>query len=262
MSYLIFYRYYALLNWYKLAKSDIPIDVPLIKSEEFINKFTDIFNKNINKLIKLHKPNDSITNTDKFRVIFAQDCSRCDIWRIKHYPKYKQNRDYTNFIGKSIFPIAIEIINKLCKENNEYSLIKCENCEGDDIVAVVSKYFKDEEQIIYTSDHDYLQLIRPNISIFDLKGKNIGEKSIGDAEKDLILKILIGDKSDNIQSVKYRLGIKTALKIINNKDKLNKLLNDEDIKKKYELNKLLIDFNMIPNELIIKIKELIISLKI
>ena len=37
-SYFIFYRYYALLAWWKLAKQDETIEIP-IDNEEFVEKF-------------------------------------------------------------------------------------------------------------------------------------------------------------------------------------------------------------------------------
>ena len=37
-SYFIFYRFYALIQWWKIAKKDDPLDVP-IDTPEFVEKF-------------------------------------------------------------------------------------------------------------------------------------------------------------------------------------------------------------------------------
>ena len=66
---------------------------------------------------------------------------------------------------------------------------------------------------------------------------------------DLELKIIKGDKSDNIPSIKNRIGEKTALNYINNKPLFEKLLEDNNINEQYKKNRLLIDFDYIPKEL-------------
>jgi len=100
---------------------------------------------------------------------------------------------------------------------------------------------------------DYLQLIDENTKIINLANKDISERSIGDPKLDLRIKLIMGDKSDNIQPIHKGIGQKIALKLA--------LLSDEDFeayliekncKDKYENNKLLVDFSMIPEELIEK----------
>ena len=55
-----------------------------------------------------------------------------------------------------------------------------------------------------------------------LKNKIINEKSCGDPKKDLEIKIICGDKSDNIPGCFKRCGVKTAMKCIENRDELTK----------------------------------------
>ena len=43
-SYFIFFRYYALLNWWKLARKDVELGEP-IENEEFVERFKTIFKK-------------------------------------------------------------------------------------------------------------------------------------------------------------------------------------------------------------------------
>jgi 5'-3' exonuclease len=105
---------------------------------------------------------------------------------------------------------------------------------------------------IITSDRDYLQLNAPNVHLFNLAYKNIAENksSTGNPIIDLQIKIIMGDCSDNIPSVFPKCGPKTAQKCIDNPDFFQKKIdeNPEHIKQ-YELNKLLVDFKNIPEEL-------------
>ena len=41
-SYFVFFRYYALLNWFKLAKKDEEMEDPF-KNETFVEKFRSTF---------------------------------------------------------------------------------------------------------------------------------------------------------------------------------------------------------------------------
>ena len=100
---------------------------------------------------------------------------------------------------------------------------------------------------------DYLQLARENVELYDLKYKKLTERksSFNNAEKDLFVKILTGDKSDNITGVFKKCGPKTACKYYDNPELFkNKLEKEEGSKEKYELNRKIIDFNYIPLELV------------
>ena len=119
------------------------------------------------------------------------------------------------------------------------------------------------DNIIYiiTGDYDYLQLLHNNnVQIYNMKFKNLREKSCGNNKTDLMLKILMGDNSDNILPIHKKLGPKTAMKYINNNELLLKKLEDNIIKKTYELNKKLIDMTELPpiyiEEIINKFKKI------
>jgi 5'-3' exonuclease len=104
---------------------------------------------------------------------------------------------------------------------------------------------------------DYLQLARHNVHIYDLKFKKLTEKksSFNDPEKDLFVKILTGDKSDNISGVFKKCGPKTACKYYADKELFKtKLENIEGAMERYLLNRKMIDFNEIPENLIKEFK--------
>ena len=54
-SYIIFYRYFALLQWWKLAKKDIQLPENPSESPEFVEKFTKLFLEQINTIKKKTK---------------------------------------------------------------------------------------------------------------------------------------------------------------------------------------------------------------
>ena len=67
----------------------------------------------------------------------------------------------------------------------------------------------------------------------------------------MFVKILTGDKSDNIKGVFKKCGPKTACKYFDNRELFEEKLNSvEGAMEIYELNKKIIDFNEIPEELV------------
>ena len=254
-SYFIFYRLFALLNWWKLSHKDEPIG-KAHENQDFVNKFRSIIIKKIQEIPKK-------LNIDNPIIIIGKDCKRENIWRNKIYPEYKQTRtsytDADNIQPGEFFKIVYNEGLFTCAGCHYY--IHHPHLEADDCIALTTKYLINKHTInlntnthitIITSDTDYLQLIQPNIHIVNLKYKpvNTSKNSFGCCEKDLLCKIIMGDKSDNIPSIFTKCGKKTARKYIENPLLLqNKISSDIEAQKKYALNKLLIDFKEIPNEL-------------
>ena len=88
---------------------------------------------------------------------------------------------------------------------------------------------------------------------FNLAFKNIAENksSTGDAKRDLEIKIIMGDISDNIPSAFPKCGPKTAQKCIEDPEFFKKkMAGNPDYYKQYELNKTIVDFNNIPEDLV------------
>ena len=70
-SYFCFYRYYAIYQWFKLAKSEEILNNP-IENNIFIEKFEKTFNEKFNEIaVKL--------NIDNPIIIVGKDCHRKDI---------------------------------------------------------------------------------------------------------------------------------------------------------------------------------------
>jgi 5'-3' exonuclease len=180
-------------------------------------------------------------------------------WRKEIYPEYKAQRkavrDDAIVDFEEFFPILEEFIQTLKKLLTNVYFIRVDRCEGDDIIAVIAKKFgnsKDYDMELISMDKDFIQLQKfKNFSQFDpIKKEYI--KSLN-PQRALDIKILTGDKSDNIKGVKKRCGPKTAEKMLN--EGLTELETDEDIKHNYIVNKKIIDFNQIPiviNDAVVK----------
>ena len=236
LSYFIFYLYYSKKKYLQCQKMETN---NLINNDYFISLFSN-FEKKLEEIKKKLKLKNDI------KIIFAKDCKRKNIWRNEIFADYKQSRKINNEVGE----FFIYTYNNIIKN---FNYIDVDKCEADDIIGILTKKLYQNNKIyIITDDLDYLQLLYNNVEIYNLKYKNLKDKSIG-YEKDLLKKIILGDKSDNIPSIHKKLGEKTAEKYLNNKNELDKKLENSDIKKQFELNTKLIDMNYIPEEYINKI---------
>lgn len=248
-SYYCFYRYYSLLNWWKNAHKDEPLTDPML-NEVFVDKFKKLFVENLQQIPqKLGLKNSSPV------MIVGRDCKRSDIWRTELFPQYKGTRVYNEgFMGGQFFQMAYD--DKLFHQGGAKTIMYHPKLEADDCIAITVKHLANKypncQIYIITSDRDYLQLNAPNINIFNLAFINIAETkgSTGDSKKDLEIKIIMGDISDNIPSSFPKCGPKTALKCVEDPEFFaKKMANNTEYYNQYELNKTLIDFNRIPESL-------------
>jgi len=235
-SYYFIYRYYAIMSWFKISQT--PFD-----EEVLLTKYKKVFIDNIEKIIKKFKVN-------KKNVILVGDCSRKNIWRLDIFDKYKENRDKIDDkeqqINPKIFPIIYDEIVPLLKEKG-IQYVCHEKLEADDIVYIISKKIPNEI-VILTNDNDYLQMIRDNLDVVNLPSfKSIRNRCLSNPRKDLLLKVLSGDPSDNIPSI---VGKKQALKMINTDDEdvIHKYIEQNDLRRQFAMNMMLIDMSQIPRE--------------
>lgn len=245
LSYFIFYRYYATYNWYRKQNGAKP---EVMKDPIFIEKYDKIFENTVLDLKKKHE-------LEWKDIYFAKDCSREDIWRTKYYKEYKGTRDERlETFDKEIFKHTIStLIPKLQEKYGDLHILSVDHMESDDIIAVVKEYIrsKDSQQEVFiiTNDNDYVQLIDDFTLVVNLQGKDLKTRIDMDPQKYLAKKIILGDKSDNIPSIGKKIGDKTAEKLAENPEELDKLFAKRpETKQQYDLNKLLISFEMIPKE--------------
>lgn len=247
-SYYVFYRFYALIQWWSNAKSEEKLGNP-IENAEFVDKFRSIFTMKIQEMVKKLKMEKPI-------IIVAMDCKRCDIWRNDLFDTYKQGRVCSPYIG-DFFKLVVK--EELFKSAGANMLLCHPKLEADDCIALtvknINRIAKGSKIHIITSDMDYLQLANDLVIPINLKYKPLQEskQSFKDSKKDLFCKIVMGDKSDAIPSVFPKCGIKTAEKYYNDPALFEqKIKADTKAQEQFELNTTLIDFEKIPNGLILE----------
>ena len=251
-SYYCFHRYFALMQWWKNAYPEEPLDDPY-QNDKFVEKFKKTFVENLlnmPKKLKIHK-------TTKPILIVGKDCKREAIWRNELFSNYKANRangPEDGFMGGPFFKMVYE--DNLFQKGGAKAILKHPKLEADDCIALSVKHLinKYPECHIYiiTSDRDYLQLNAHNVDLYNLAYKNIAENksSTGDSKMDLEIKIIMGDSSDNIPSVFPKCGPKTAQKCVEDSEFFKKKMSDNHAYyAQYELNKKLVSFDSIPKEL-------------
>ena len=82
------------------------------------------------------------------------------------------------------------------------------------------------------------------------KQVNTEKNSYPDAKKNLFIKCVTGDTSDNIPRIFNRCGSKTAAQLYDEPDKFEARCKKEASKSIYERNRLIIDFDNIPEPLV------------
>ena len=279
-SYYCFHRYYSLLNWWKNAFPEEPLENP-IENHVFVEKFKKTFVETLQQipkklnLIKTKSKgknnkftSSSLNEEPNIKMIIGKDCKRENIWRNNFYDKYKATRPNggpdDGFMGGPFFKMAYE--DELFQQAGSQQILYHPQLEADDCIAIyvkqlVEKYPANECSIyIITSDNDYLQLIRENVHIYNLAFKNLKDSKIftGNPEKDLKIKTIMGDVSDNIPSVFPKCGIKTAIKCVEDPDFFKKKMSDNiAYYEKYLLNDTLVSFDKIPEELVLEFSQTI-----
>tara|TARA_Y100000389_G_scaffold198880_1_gene236236 strand:- start:24483 stop:25334 length:852 start_codon:yes stop_codon:yes gene_type:complete len=258
-SYWIFYRYFAILQWWKHVNPDKDLFENPYENKEFVEKFIKTFVESLEtfkKKQKLHKQRSkpAIPCT----IIAARDCSRKDIWRNSLYNQYKETRDKDDsFMGGPFFKHVYKEDNKLLYEAGANHVLQFPTLEADDVIAISKKFIRekypDAQIYIIANDHDYLQLLDNNTEIINFQNKNLREskKVFPEADKNLFYKIILGDKSDNILPVFKKCGPKTCEKYYTNYILLEEAFkNEENSYEKFILNRKLISFDEIPGELV------------
>lgn len=250
-SYFVFYRVFALCVWWRNAKPEDKLDDPAL-NETFVEKFKSTF---IDKIKEM--PKKLGFKKEEHEIYVGLDCPQSEIWRAKHFQEYKHGRNVEKTKEANIaYFFNLTMKENLFEKAGINIIFKHDHLEADDCIYLASEKLKSNNEIyIISSDHDYLQLACDNIKIFDLKYKNISESknSFGCPEKDLFSKIILGDKSDNIQPVfkNKKVGKKTVEKLYENKGLLYEMLSKDSVAlEQFEKNTILIDMKHIPYELV------------
>lgn len=184
-------------------------------------------------------------------------------WRKDIFSGYKENRkkmrDGAIVDFEKFFPVLAEFIEDIKQTFTNIYTIKIPRTEADDIIAILTqkRFVSNNEIIIISSDRDLNQLTtNSNVKQYDLASDSF-IVSINPS-KDLQIKIISGDRSDNIPPIKPSIGKKRAETVISEgvRNWIDTLETEEErkkVQKNFERNKKLIDFSEIPNEIESKI---------
>lgn len=180
-------------------------------------------------------------------------------WRRDYFPLYKANRKKAREADdkdwKLIFD-TLQVVKDEIRENFPFYYMYVENCEADDIIAILAKhYHKQEDILIISGDKDFQQLQKyPNIMQFS---PNLN-KEVVCKEPDVFLQehILKGDKSDGIPNILSNdncldEGIRQTPMRKSVVDKYIRITIEKDDKyyRNYLRNQTLIDLDFIPSEI-------------
>lgn len=195
----------------------------------------------------------------------------CDMksnWRKELFSYYKYNRKKSRSDSDIDWEVVFKNFETIKEELKEYftqyKVIEVERAEADDVIYVTTKYCYERNipLMIISSDKDLVQLHRyPNVKQFDSIRKVY--KEIDDPVKFLDYQIFKGDNSDGVPNVlspenSYYIGQRCKPLY---ESKIEKWLEDpmfkfnpegvlgEEVYKRYEKNKKLIDLTCLPKDI-------------
>ena len=171
----------------------------------------------------------AIREVNPTRVIIVYDGAGGSQRRRKIHPDYKSNRKSGKRITRwDAFKNATEEKDAMKIQFSrliEYldflpiNVISIDRIEADDTIAYIAHNLLDEDVTIMSADQDFLQLVNERITVWSpTKKKFYTPRMVMDdygvpAHNFLMYKVLMGDKSDNIEGVKG-LGPKKLPKIV------------------------------------------------
>lgn len=189
-------------------------------------------------------------------------------WRKEVFPQYKanrkKNRENSLLNWDEIFRL-IEVIKGELIENFPYKIIEVEGCEGDDVIATLSRWAVKNEMntksmfdepmpvLIVSSDEDFLQLHTTHVQQASLKTKKLIEleHSVDFITHDHICR---GDKGDGVPNVLSDDLVfveerrQKSIFDVKVKEWFEKLPEDEVFLKNYQRNKTMVDLSCVPEE--------------
>jgi 5'-3' exonuclease len=255
-SYTSFYRFFATLRWMSIADKDEWNSIvdkktyDWTKNKKFMDTYSKMYLMGISKAVgsKIFKNST---------ILFCLDSERKLLWRNELHKHYKEGRvDISKKHKiKPVFNYTYEtLLPKIIEDNKNIKSIKINNIEADDIIARISKELKDTEHNVYiiSGDDDFTQLCRKNVTICDYRNKPNKILDCEESRKLLIKKIVKGDSSDNIMPIfkGEKISPKLKTELLEDEYKLFDYLNNNpSIMEKYKMNRDLIDFDYMPNNI-------------
>lgn len=198
-----------------------------------------LFMKSILSQIKQFNP----TN-----VIVAMDVKRS--WRKDFYADYKGQRkaarDASLIDFEKFFSVSEKFFEDLQSTFTNFYFMKVDGCEADDVIAILTKKHFTDSCTIISTDRDMNQLL----TLKHIKQYNPIERkyvSVANPKMELSIKIITGDKGDNIPAIHSKCGPVKAAKYIS--EGLTTITTNSVLQDNWNRNRVLIDFDFIPAEI-------------
>ena len=181
-------------------------------------------------------------------------------WRKSYFPRYKESRkekrEKVGINWDSTFTTINAFIADL-KHHMPFKVIKARSAEADDVIGVIAMSINNP-CVVSSNDEDYLQLVSESVKVWNPSKR---EYMVCDNPQEFLdMKCLMGQAKDDIFNVltpnnwgqtpetlgkrKPGLGEVTAKKIL--KEGLEPWLSKNNLEANFKRNKVLIDFQKIP----------------
>lgn len=124
-------------------------------------------------------------------------CDSPHVWRKDLYAEYKGASNHEDVYYDECIAAA-NLCKEFFRECTNSSVVEVPRTEADDIIAVFCQESEGVENIILSSDKDFIQLIDENTRLYSPTQKVWRESE--DPDYDLFVKCIRGDKNDNVMS--------------------------------------------------------------
>ena len=211
--------------------------------KSYKTEFTDMLLKNILAVKKQFKTNNIIL------------CEDYQSWRKDIYTEYKAQRQDIKDKSEINFSEVYEYLNELIldlSKNFPIITMKVNKAEGDDVIAVLTKYFATNilnDIIIVSTDKDFVQLLSyRTVKIYDPLKRKFRTPTRDEILEHIKIHILTGDKADNIPKIVDRTEFSNEFIAFLQKSGIHKS-NVNDVRKLTIFNHLLQEYkNKYPNK--------------
>lgn len=218
-----------------------------------------------------------VTNKDVDEVVLGVDHK--NPWRKSYFPRYKEKRGEKREKDKINWELVFGVLHNFMKEIKHhlpFKVLKIQSAEADDVIAVIAKEIE-KECIISSNDVDFLQLCSDRVRVWN---PTKHEFTVCEDTENFIEKlVLTGQAKDGVFNVitpnewgltegttgkrKPGFGEKSAVKVmsegvdnwIESKGTYKKFDLTVDVKKNYKRNRVLLDFNYIPQTIISRVMD-------
>lgn len=230
-------------------------------SAEYQGRFSAYFRNYLDEAVCRHYPMRSQSS-----YVFCIDCPREHVWRRSVFSGYKHSRDVAvqRFSMRSVKDWTRSWLGQHSSMYGSH-VVSCPGAEADDVIAVLARKFRKDfpevAVLIVSGDSDLLQLGGDGVLQVDSRGDAVTISQRLDSDgvsfeptpmNYLKYKIMTGDSTDDIPSIKYRrCGPKKAASMVRNEAELRSFLAaDRQVSADFIRNSELIDLRRIPKVLV------------